>query len=77
MEHNNDNFFAGSGFARRINSVVDGVRYVIEAWQEFDLGNIMQYAQSSRNEQEYTYKLQLIEGLKEDFENSIGKLFKE
>lgn len=74
-DHWRNNWFAGDGFKVKINSLANGVQYVIDAWQEFDLNNIMQYAQSSRNEQEATYKLQLIEGLKEDFENTIGKLF--
>ena len=75
IDHWRNNWIAGDGFKVKISSLKNGVQYVIDAWQEFDLNSIMQYAQSSRNEQEATYKLQLIEDLKEDFENTIGKLF--
>lgn len=77
IDHWRDNWIAGDGFKVKINSLSDGVKYVINAWNDFELKNIMELARSSRNEQEAIYKLQLIEGLKEDFENSIGKLFKE
>lgn len=77
IDHWRNNWIAGDGFKVKINSLTDGVQYVINAWNVFELKNIMELARSSRNEQEAIYKLQLIEGLKEDFENSIGKLFKE
>ena len=77
IDHWRNNWIAGDGFKVKINSLTDGVQYVINAWNDFELKNIMELARSSRNEQEAIYKLQLIEGLKEDFENSIGKLFKE
>ena len=77
IDHWRNNWIAGDGFKVKINSLSDGVKYVINAWNDFELKNIMELARSSRNEQEAIYKLQLIEGLKEDFENSIGKLFKE
>ena len=76
IDHWRNNWIAGDGFKTKIVSLANGVQYVIDAWKEFDLNNIVQYAQSSRSEQEAIYKLQLIESLKEDFENSIGKLFK-
>lgn len=77
IDHWRNNWIAGNGFKVKIDSLVAGVQYVINAWQDFELKNIMELARSSRNEQEAIYKLQLIEGLKEDFENSIGKLYKE
>lgn len=77
IDHWRNNWIAGNGFKVKINSLTDGVQYVINAWNDFELKNIMELARSSMSEQEAIYKLQLIEGLKEDFENSIGKLFKE
>lgn len=77
IDHWRNNWIAGDGFKVKIRSVTDGVNYVIDAWNDFELKNIMELTRSSRKEQEAIYKLQQIEGLKNDFEKSIGKLFKE
>ncbi len=77
IEHWQNNRIAGNGFKVKIVSLTDGVKYVIDAWNDFEIENIIKLTKSTRDEQEAIYKLHLIEGLKEDFENSLGKLLAE
>ncbi len=72
------NRFAGNGYKVRISSLTDSIDNLTSAWRDSDIiNNVTGYAENSRKKQDAVYKLQMIEKLKKDFENSIGQLYKE